>query len=107
MALIHCSECGRDVSDRASSCPQCGNPIAGRIVTTMSHPADVQTVEATGKSWKAMQAFGVGVILVGTFACMRSISESSEDGGVVSALFLLGGFGLFAMGRIGAWWNHG
>ena len=27
MALIKCSECGRDVSDRAVSCPACGNPI--------------------------------------------------------------------------------
>lgn len=28
MALIKCSECGQMVSDRAESCPKCGNPIA-------------------------------------------------------------------------------
>ena len=28
MALIKCDECGRDVSDKAESCPNCGNPIA-------------------------------------------------------------------------------
>lgn len=28
MALIKCPECGRDVSDRAVSCPVCGYPIA-------------------------------------------------------------------------------
>lgn len=28
MALIKCSECGNEVSDKASSCPKCGNPIA-------------------------------------------------------------------------------
>lgn len=28
MALIKCPECGRQVSDKASSCPQCGCPIA-------------------------------------------------------------------------------
>lgn len=27
MALINCSECGKDVSDKAFSCPNCGNPI--------------------------------------------------------------------------------
>ena len=27
MALIKCSECGRNVSDRADKCPNCGNPI--------------------------------------------------------------------------------
>lgn len=27
MALIKCSECGREVSERAVACPACGNPI--------------------------------------------------------------------------------
>ena len=27
MAMIKCPECGKDVSDRASSCPNCGCPI--------------------------------------------------------------------------------
>lgn len=26
--LITCSECGKQVSDKATSCPNCGNPIA-------------------------------------------------------------------------------
>ncbi|MFM2323575.1 MAG: zinc-ribbon domain, partial [Pseudomonadota bacterium] len=29
MALITCNECGRQISDRASSCPGCGAPVAG------------------------------------------------------------------------------
>lgn len=28
MALIECAECGRQLSDQASSCPNCGHPIA-------------------------------------------------------------------------------
>ena len=27
MALIKCPECGKDVSERASCCPNCGYPI--------------------------------------------------------------------------------
>lgn len=27
MALITCPECGREVSDKATSCPNCGSPI--------------------------------------------------------------------------------
>jgi len=27
MSLIKCSECGKEISDKASSCPSCGNPI--------------------------------------------------------------------------------
>ena len=30
MALIKCSECEQMVSDKASSCPKCGNPIDGK-----------------------------------------------------------------------------
>lgn len=28
MALIKCSECGKEVSSKAKVCPNCGNPIA-------------------------------------------------------------------------------
>lgn len=28
MALVACSECGRDISDRAPACPHCGAPVA-------------------------------------------------------------------------------
>ena len=27
MAMIQCPECGKDVSDKATSCPSCGTPI--------------------------------------------------------------------------------
>lgn len=27
MALIHCKECGKDVSEKAKSCPHCGSPV--------------------------------------------------------------------------------
>ncbi len=28
MALIKCSECGKDISDKAEACPHCGCPVA-------------------------------------------------------------------------------
>lgn len=31
MALIKCPECGREISDKAVSCPGCGYPIAGSL----------------------------------------------------------------------------
>ena len=34
--LIKCSECGADVSDKAVSCPKCGNPIANRNRTSQA-----------------------------------------------------------------------
>jgi len=29
MALVHCTECQREISDRAIACPQCGCPRRG------------------------------------------------------------------------------
>jgi uncharacterized membrane protein YvbJ len=31
MALIQCSECGHDVSDKAAACPHCGHPVGGQV----------------------------------------------------------------------------
>jgi hypothetical protein len=36
MALINCTECGREISNKASACPGCGAPVA-------SPPGDVNT----------------------------------------------------------------
>lgn len=43
MALIKCTECDREVSDKASSCPGCGSPIAATPETTK--PVRVKTSE--------------------------------------------------------------
>lgn len=34
MALTKCSECGREVSSKAASCPSCGAPISGMSVAS-------------------------------------------------------------------------
>lgn len=31
MALIKCNECGREISDKAESCPGCGAPIGNKM----------------------------------------------------------------------------
>lgn len=36
MALINCPECGKQVSDVASSCPNCGYPISKKTNNTIS-----------------------------------------------------------------------
>jgi len=30
MALIHCYECGKEISDSATSCPHCGAPVRAK-----------------------------------------------------------------------------
>ena len=38
MPLIKCSECSRDVSEKAESCPGCGNPIARKAAAQAWSP---------------------------------------------------------------------
>lgn len=34
MALIICTECGREISDKASICPHCGNPMSNNTIAS-------------------------------------------------------------------------
>ena len=46
MALVRCSECSKEVSDRAQSCPGCGAPVvSSRIILNLSgFPSDLRYV---------------------------------------------------------------
>ena len=37
MALIHCPECGKEISDKAPACPNCGAPVATKKVRVHFH----------------------------------------------------------------------
>lgn len=47
MALINCSECGKEISDKASACPNCGNPISAQ--TTPDQETVVRQVHEQAK----------------------------------------------------------
>lgn len=44
MALIECSECSRQISDKAETCPGCGVPVAVAIEQDMSQLPQTPTV---------------------------------------------------------------
>jgi hypothetical protein len=78
MALIECAECGREVSDKAAACPQCGAPVAPPVV-------------AAPKRKKAKKSSGCGsviaALMVGTVALvvlsnvMRALNPPDETSG--------------------------
>lgn len=55
MALIKCHECGREISDQANVCPQCGAPAR-----SLARPAAVQQREAAA----AGGGLGWGVVIL-------------------------------------------
>jgi len=86
MSLIKCSECGKEVSSKAQSCPGCGNPIKP------APPPEVKVVTASGGGG------GCGVVLflllaAGAAAFFTKPTEADIQKAVVAkhgALFGLG-----------------
>lgn len=48
MALILCDECGKKVSSKAKSCPECGNPIAIDSTIKIAFPKVPNQIFNTG-----------------------------------------------------------
>jgi len=105
MALVKCRECEKEISDMADSCVSCGCPVISSKAGGAAQPIKTQTVEGTGKIWKALQLAGVVITLIGIVACMAAMQTSGSDP-VVSSIVGFGGLGLYIFGRIGAWWYH-
>jgi len=103
MALIRCPECGREVSDRAEACPNCGYPlrpsVPGARGVGWSHPYEYKSSKTVfglplihivyGPAWaggfKPAKGFiAIGNIAVGVFAV----------GGFALGVFTLAGMGL-------------
>ena len=40
MALVNCPECNKEISDKATACPNCGNPIATEHVSETKESSD-------------------------------------------------------------------
>lgn len=87
MALISCSECGKDVSDKAASCPNCSAPISGAISVSLNPKSHVE-ITRTGGKWE-----GIGFIFV-VIGLITAIAGQGFGG-----LLMTVGFVIFIIGR--------
>lgn len=108
MALTKCSECGREISDKAPACPSCGNPI-NKQDQAQQGQQKVVVIEQTSKTWKAIQLifgllFWVGIFMA--FSHLGSKNEADIETMAMGNFFI--GLGLIGwiVGKLGAWWNH-
>ena len=67
MALTRCTECGREISDKALTCPGCGAPISGEAVPKAQAPTAVHYDRGT-------DTFSGTMALV-TKLAMRAVQE--------------------------------
>jgi len=102
MALIKCSECGKEISDRATTCPNCGNPL-------IANPTELNpvTIQQTRKKWKVWTAIAVVMLIVGWLMIMNGLAGGNPTLGSFGAMILFFGFVIGIIGRIGAWWSNG
>lgn len=71
-------------------------PVAGHV-----------TIEKTGKKYKMQMALGCSMIALGLLFFMFTVVSASKATAIACGVFLLFGLILFAIGRVGSWWNHG
>jgi hypothetical protein len=99
MALINCPECGHEVSDKAFTCPNCGNPLRKQSPVN---------IEQTKKKWKIFKIAAFLLFILGAFLIIKGLlGKNLEDlrfwiGVSVEFIALV----LALIGKIGAWWNN-
>lgn len=70
MALIKCSECGKEISDKASACPHCGCPVATPPVLSQEEQdrqeqtARLQAEERQAAKKKQITALVVAILAI-------------------------------------------
>ncbi len=105
MALIKCSECGKDVSDKAPACPNCGNPLSIQLVKIATPVGETLKVEPelTSKQWKTVKLVSWGVILVGATVAMTN--GGSRDQLNLGLWIVILGIIALIVGKVGAWYT--
>lgn len=96
MALINCPECGKEVSDMATACPNCGMPINKNNASN-----EVQKVEVTNQDYSSGKKTGliivvIGVILLIAWVVRGAVTPGFSDG--MDKLLQYGGFITVAIG---------
>ncbi|MBU1630173.1 hypothetical protein KKD88_03805 [Patescibacteria group bacterium] len=101
MALIKCSECNKEISEKATSCPHCGCPVARKSNAPVA-------VELTGKKWKLNKLISVIGLILGFLLFTDSYQKNGFNNpltGFGLSLMLFSVTGLF-IGKFGAWWSN-
>lgn len=115
MALINCSECGAQISDKAPTCPRCGSPVEKHVVCEDCGMSFVEKDGACPQCGCPIAPPSVNSAQKTQMMCPDASTNSSpgvfdngpsgKSRGVAALLALfLGGFGvhMFYVGKTGA-----
>lgn len=90
-------------------CARCIHLLPQAPPTRAAPPAvpRVQTIERTGKQWKAYGCLGAIATLTGTILVFAGYSMGNVPLTAAGGISIAAGFLLLLIARIGAWWYHG
>lgn len=103
MALVHCTECGREISDRATSCPGCGAPVPAAALSgadppkpTVASPVMGIVAIVLGVAGVVMPYFAAVFLVPAAFVC-GVIAFGRGQRGLGSAAVILAVLGLIGI----------
>lgn len=98
MALVSCTECGKEISDEAPACPHCGKPLQNQVQTQLE-ASQKQKLQ----NYTILAMLGAGLAAVGTFLPFVRLpivgSISLFNQGLSDGLIIL----VLALGAAGVW----
>ena len=72
MALVKCPDCGKEISDSAESCPNCGRPMSTVMKCPNCKSSDVEKISAASKAGSVLMwgVFAAGKVAK-TYQCKK------------------------------------
>jgi ribosomal protein L32 len=100
--LIKCTECGKEISDHAVACPNCGNPTKK---TDQENPPKLRVQpELTSKKWKKVKIIGWIVFFVGLMIMGVGEYDWNNPTFGLGLLVTFGATTALIVAKIGAWY---
>lgn len=111
MALIKCTECGNNVSNKAEACPKCGAPIL-TTPEAIATGTQIRTIQETSKRLKVHILISAALFW-GSFIFMYAgISGRTENEPaslftpMISSLMMIAGLIWYIVTKARIWWHH-
>lgn len=79
MALIKCNECGKEISDKASSCPNCGCPITAEKEDVIKNLDETTNTDKNSKKNKKSSLFIIIVVIAIVVLCGICLIFSNKE----------------------------
>jgi len=73
MALIKCEECGKEISDKATTCPNCGSPTVSYLKETKDQEENISKQRV-----KAWQGLIIAVVSIGGLNALLKILPATK-----------------------------